>query len=263
MAGTHLVELVGTLAAEVVLAGQDDHRLGENFKADRADELPLQCVQGLVPVVGAQLQGQRHGPQPLCYTLQKTPRETRGDGAVGCIQMWLREKERERERERGGIHWNGNWFGSQSSSSRTHFFFLPASLFPFLPFVPPCPSSLLFFFSLEAQESAVALYRNPPRWPVGGWEGVTAAMVAAGGSAAWRVGVWLLAGTQGLPLYHSVHIRQWLECGQTMAVLFLQLRRCSARLPPRRTASSWWLCCVHGVYCTNHGKAQCVSERAS
>lgn len=61
---THLVELVGTLAAQVVLARQDDHGLGEHLQADGADELPLQGVHGLVPVVGAQLQGQSHDPRP-------------------------------------------------------------------------------------------------------------------------------------------------------------------------------------------------------
>lgn len=38
---TDLIKLVGTLPAEVVLAGQDDHRFGEHLQADRADQLLL------------------------------------------------------------------------------------------------------------------------------------------------------------------------------------------------------------------------------
>lgn len=38
---SYLVEVVGTLPAEVVLAWQDDHWFGEYFQTDRADELSL------------------------------------------------------------------------------------------------------------------------------------------------------------------------------------------------------------------------------
>ena len=37
----HLEDVVGTLAAEVVLAGQDDHRLGEHLQTDGTDQLLL------------------------------------------------------------------------------------------------------------------------------------------------------------------------------------------------------------------------------
>lgn len=40
----HLEDVVGTLAAEIVLAGQDDHRLGEHLQADGTDELLLQTL---------------------------------------------------------------------------------------------------------------------------------------------------------------------------------------------------------------------------
>lgn len=42
----HLEDVVGTLAAEVVLAGQDDHGFGEHLQADRADQLLLQVLHG-------------------------------------------------------------------------------------------------------------------------------------------------------------------------------------------------------------------------
>ena len=42
----HLEDVVGTLAAEVVLAGQDDHRLGEHLQTDGTDQLLLQTVHG-------------------------------------------------------------------------------------------------------------------------------------------------------------------------------------------------------------------------
>lgn len=43
---SHLEDVTGTLAAEVVLAGQDDHGFGEHFQADRADELLLKVLHG-------------------------------------------------------------------------------------------------------------------------------------------------------------------------------------------------------------------------
>lgn len=46
LTGAHLEDVAGTLAAEVVLAGQDDHRLGEHLQADWADELLLQVLHG-------------------------------------------------------------------------------------------------------------------------------------------------------------------------------------------------------------------------
>lgn len=44
-AHTHLVELVGTLPAQVVLAGQDDDRLLKELEADGANQLLLQRRQ--------------------------------------------------------------------------------------------------------------------------------------------------------------------------------------------------------------------------
>lgn len=41
---SHLEDVVGTLAAQVVLAGQDDHGLGEHLQADGADQLLLQVL---------------------------------------------------------------------------------------------------------------------------------------------------------------------------------------------------------------------------
>lgn len=43
-ATAHLEDVVGTLAAQVVLAGQDHHRLGEHLQADGTDELLLQAL---------------------------------------------------------------------------------------------------------------------------------------------------------------------------------------------------------------------------
>lgn len=40
----HLEDVVGTLAAEVVLTWQDDHWLGKHLQADGADELLLQAL---------------------------------------------------------------------------------------------------------------------------------------------------------------------------------------------------------------------------
>lgn len=45
--GAHLEDVVGTLAAQVVLAGQDHHGLGEHLQADGADELLLQVVHAV------------------------------------------------------------------------------------------------------------------------------------------------------------------------------------------------------------------------
>lgn len=42
---THLVELVGTLPAQVMLAGQDDDGLLKQLQADGADQLLLQRRQ--------------------------------------------------------------------------------------------------------------------------------------------------------------------------------------------------------------------------
>lgn len=42
----YLEDVIGTLPAEVVLAGQYDHRLGEHLQADGADELLLQVIHG-------------------------------------------------------------------------------------------------------------------------------------------------------------------------------------------------------------------------
>lgn len=44
MCVSHLEDIVGTLAAQVVLARQDDHRLGEHLQADGTDELLLQTL---------------------------------------------------------------------------------------------------------------------------------------------------------------------------------------------------------------------------
>lgn len=41
---THLEDVVSTLAAEVVLTWQDDHRFGEHLQTDGADELLLQTL---------------------------------------------------------------------------------------------------------------------------------------------------------------------------------------------------------------------------
>lgn len=42
---TDLIELVGTLPAQVVLTRQDDHRFVEELQADGADQLFLQTLQ--------------------------------------------------------------------------------------------------------------------------------------------------------------------------------------------------------------------------
>ena len=46
-APAHLEDVIGTLAAQVVLAGQDHHRFGEHLQADGADELLLQAVHAV------------------------------------------------------------------------------------------------------------------------------------------------------------------------------------------------------------------------
>lgn len=46
-APAHLEDVVGALAAQVVLAGQDHHRFGEHLQADGADELLLQVVHAV------------------------------------------------------------------------------------------------------------------------------------------------------------------------------------------------------------------------
>lgn len=43
----HLEDIVGTLSAQVVLAGQDHHRFGEHLQADGANELLLQVVHAM------------------------------------------------------------------------------------------------------------------------------------------------------------------------------------------------------------------------
>ena len=45
---TYLENVAGTFPTEVVLAGQDDHGLGEHLQADGADQLLLQVVHGLL-----------------------------------------------------------------------------------------------------------------------------------------------------------------------------------------------------------------------
>lgn len=44
--GSDLEDVAGTLAAEVVLAGQDDHGFGEHLQAHRTHQLLLQVLHG-------------------------------------------------------------------------------------------------------------------------------------------------------------------------------------------------------------------------
>lgn len=46
-APAYLEDVVGTLATQVVLAGQNHHRFGEHLQADGADELLLQVVHAV------------------------------------------------------------------------------------------------------------------------------------------------------------------------------------------------------------------------
>lgn len=62
LAHTHLVQLVGTLAAKVVQAGQYDHWFCEHLQTDGTNKLLLQSPQR-VPVVGAHIQWNRHDPK--------------------------------------------------------------------------------------------------------------------------------------------------------------------------------------------------------
>lgn len=43
---SHLEDVIGALAAEVVLAGQDHHGLAEHLQADGAEQLLLQALHG-------------------------------------------------------------------------------------------------------------------------------------------------------------------------------------------------------------------------
>lgn len=47
MPSADLEDVVGTLPAEIVLAGQDDHRLGKHLQADGADQLLLQVLHSI------------------------------------------------------------------------------------------------------------------------------------------------------------------------------------------------------------------------
>lgn len=47
MSSADLEDVVGTLPAEIVLAGQDDHRLGKHLQADGADQLLLQVLHSI------------------------------------------------------------------------------------------------------------------------------------------------------------------------------------------------------------------------
>lgn len=58
---SHLEDVVGTLAAEVVLAGQDHHRLAEHLQADGAQQLLLQALHGAAIAQDAGLEIHRHG----------------------------------------------------------------------------------------------------------------------------------------------------------------------------------------------------------
>lgn len=98
---THLVEFVGTLAAQVVLAGQDDHRLVEQLQADGADQLFLQRHQRRLMICcpaapqGAQVGGQWHGLAAKLHLLLETPDITDGQisshftGAGARVRLWV------------------------------------------------------------------------------------------------------------------------------------------------------------------------------
>lgn len=45
---TYLEDVTGALPTEVVLTGQDDHRLGEHLQTDGADQLFLQVIHSLL-----------------------------------------------------------------------------------------------------------------------------------------------------------------------------------------------------------------------
>ena len=77
-----LVQLVSTPSAEVVLTGQDDHRLGEDLQADGTQQLLLQRTQGCLPLCpletlqGAQVHGQSHAAACLVQTNTTTHTHT-------------------------------------------------------------------------------------------------------------------------------------------------------------------------------------------
>lgn len=65
--GAHLEDIVGTLAAQVVLAGQDHHGLGEHLQADGADELLLQVVHAVcIPEQRLETHGEVHPSALSC-----------------------------------------------------------------------------------------------------------------------------------------------------------------------------------------------------
>jgi len=59
--GTHLVQFIGTLAAEVVQTGQNNDWFRKHIQADGTDELFLQRPHRGVFVVSAYIQWERHG----------------------------------------------------------------------------------------------------------------------------------------------------------------------------------------------------------
>lgn len=78
-----LVELVGTLPAEVVLAGQDHHRFVEELQADGTDQLFLQRCQRRLTVCSptalqaAQVGRQRHGRSTKLHLLLLGPADVK------------------------------------------------------------------------------------------------------------------------------------------------------------------------------------------
>lgn len=81
---THLEDVVGTLATQVVLAGQDHHRLGEHLQADGADELLLQVVHAVC------IREQRLETHREVHSLCACARPGRGPGPLLPLDPSLR-----------------------------------------------------------------------------------------------------------------------------------------------------------------------------
>lgn len=81
---TDLVQLIGTLPAEVVLTGQDDHRFAEELQTDGTDQLFLQrCQRRLALHPPGGLQAARLSPLVQLHLLLLAPQ------LIECTQCRL------------------------------------------------------------------------------------------------------------------------------------------------------------------------------
>ena len=92
---SHLEDVAGAFAADVVLAGQDDHGFGEQLQADRADQLLLQVLHG-GSSAGA-------GPRTACWWRLVAEGKVHYPPGSGKVRSQRRITSRETQSSAGGF----------------------------------------------------------------------------------------------------------------------------------------------------------------